>query len=84
MFKEGSTIQKVVLFDDRIASIVFVEPILPKQFPTGSTIAGDDAAIHSGHNNSSEETLLVTVHVYSPPLSEFRQFVVGPVESAYN
>lgn len=55
----------------------FVEPIFSKTFEAGSTIAGDDAAIHSVHHCGPDNSLLVTVHVYSPPLRDFRQFIVG-------
>jgi uncharacterized NAD(P)/FAD-binding protein YdhS/predicted metal-dependent enzyme (double-stranded beta helix superfamily) len=40
----------------------------------GRVSAGQDAGIHTIRNPSASETL-VTVHVYAPPLADFRRFI---------
>lgn len=45
-------------------------------FPGGSTIVGDDDGIHSVHNLANQNATLVTLHVYAPPLKDFRRFEV--------
>jgi uncharacterized NAD(P)/FAD-binding protein YdhS len=45
-------------------------------FPAGSVTAGNDAAVHTVSNPGEE--LLVTVHIYSPPLRDFRRFTARP------
>lgn len=44
----------------------------------GKVLAARDAGVHSVRNSSSNGELLVTVHVYSPPLRDFRQFRPRP------
>lgn len=46
-----------------------------------TTISGEDAAVHSIHNDDPNQHTLVTVHVYSPPLKDFRRFVARPASS---
>ncbi len=55
-----------------------VRPCFHAHYPTGQLVAGDDAAIHSVHNASADGATLVTVHVYSPPLRDFRRFMERP------
>lgn len=44
----------------------------------GEVLAGQDAGVHSVRNASPTGELLVTVHVYSPPLRDIRQFRPRP------
>lgn len=50
----------------------YVTPVLDQPIAEGATVSGDDAAIHSVHNEHAGT--LVTVHVYAPPLGDFRRF----------
>ena len=45
-------------------------------FEAGQVTAGQDAAVHTVSN--SQDELLVTVHIYSPPLRDFRRFTARP------
>jgi uncharacterized NAD(P)/FAD-binding protein YdhS len=49
---------------------------------TGEITSGQDAGVHTVRNAEQDpaqhEKLLVTVHVYSPPLRDFRRFVARP------
>jgi len=60
----------------------FVEEWLASDLSTGQLVAGDDAGIHSVHNDAADGRTLVTVHVYSPPLKDFRRFVTRPAANA--
>jgi uncharacterized NAD(P)/FAD-binding protein YdhS len=44
----------------------------------GEVVAGQDASVHTVRNASPTAELLVTVHVYSPPLRDTRQFRPRP------
>ena len=44
----------------------------------GEVLAGQDAGVHTICNSSPTGELLVTVHVYSPPLRDIRQFRPRP------
>jgi uncharacterized NAD(P)/FAD-binding protein YdhS len=44
----------------------------------GDVLAGQDAGVHTIRNPSTTGDLLVTVHVYSPPLRDIRQFRPRP------
>lgn len=44
--------------------------------PAGELTAGQDAGVHSVRNASDE--ILVSVHLYTPPLRDFRRFVPRP------
>jgi uncharacterized NAD(P)/FAD-binding protein YdhS len=44
----------------------------------GDVLAGQDAGVHTVRNSSPNGELLVTVHVYSPPLRDIRQFRPRP------
>jgi uncharacterized NAD(P)/FAD-binding protein YdhS/predicted metal-dependent enzyme (double-stranded beta helix superfamily) len=48
----------------------------------GEVLAGQDAGVHTVRNRTQTEELLVTVHVYSPPLRDIRQFRLRPQPSA--
>jgi uncharacterized NAD(P)/FAD-binding protein YdhS len=45
---------------------------------TGEVTSGQDAGIHTVRNSSQAGEVLVTVHVYAPPLKDFRRFVPRP------
>lgn len=47
--------------------------------PCGEITAGEDAGVHAIRNSADAETPLVTVHVYAPPLRDFRRFIPRPV-----
>jgi len=44
----------------------------------GEVSAGQDAGIHTLHNPLTESENLVTIHVYAPPLKDFRRFIPRP------
>lgn len=44
----------------------------------GEITAGQDAGVHAVRNAAGARELLVTVHVYAPPLKDFRRFVHRP------
>lgn len=44
----------------------------------GELSAGQDAGIHTVHNLAQSSETLVTVHVYAPPLKDFRRFIPRP------
>jgi uncharacterized NAD(P)/FAD-binding protein YdhS len=48
----------------------------------GQVTAGQDAGIHTVRNPSQADEMLVTVHVYAPPLTDFRRFVPRGVPKA--
>ncbi len=48
----------------------------------GDVTSGQDAGVHSVRNASTSGELLVTVHIYSPPLRDFRRFVPRPAALA--
>lgn len=52
-----------------------VQPRLAERFHADRVVAGDDAAIHSVHHGAADGSTLVTLHVYSPPLRDFRRFM---------
>jgi uncharacterized NAD(P)/FAD-binding protein YdhS len=45
---------------------------------TGEVMAGQDAGVHTVRNGSQTGELLVTVHIYAPPLKDFRRFSLRP------
>lgn len=59
-----------------VAADGYVDLEYEKSFSAGEITAGDDAAVHTVHNPGNE--LLVTVHIYSPPLRDFRRFTQRP------
>ena len=44
----------------------------------GEITAGQDAGVHAVRNAAAASELLVTVHVYAPPLRDFRRFIHRP------
>jgi uncharacterized NAD(P)/FAD-binding protein YdhS len=44
----------------------------------GEVMAGQDAGVHTVRNSSQAGDILVTVHIYSPPLKDFHQFTPRP------
>jgi uncharacterized NAD(P)/FAD-binding protein YdhS len=48
-------------------------------FHAGEITAGEDAAIHTVSNPATGDDLLVTVHIYAPPLRDFRRFAARAV-----
>lgn len=44
----------------------------------GEITAGQDAGVHTVRNSQSDGPPMVTVHVYAPPLRDFRRFVPRP------
>jgi uncharacterized NAD(P)/FAD-binding protein YdhS len=59
----------------RIAADGYVDLEYETAVPCGEVIAGHDAGVHTLANPSQSGKVLVTVHVYAPPLKDFRQFV---------
>lgn len=49
---------------------------------TGEVTSGQDAGVHTVQNSSPNGELLVTVHIYAPPLKDFRRFVPRPAPPA--
>ncbi|HEY7424194.1 MAG TPA: FAD/NAD(P)-binding protein [Gemmataceae bacterium] len=49
--------------------------------PCGEIIAGHDAGVHTVRNRSLTDELLVTVHIYAPPLKDFHQFTPRPKQA---
>jgi uncharacterized NAD(P)/FAD-binding protein YdhS len=45
---------------------------------TGEVSAGQNAGVHTVRNASRADETLVTLHVYAPPLRDFRRFVPRP------
>src|SRR5262245_25354835 len=45
----------------------------------GDVTSGQDAGVHTVRNTSPGAGTLVTVHVYAPPLRDFRRFVPRPL-----
>jgi uncharacterized NAD(P)/FAD-binding protein YdhS len=62
----------------RIADDGFVDLEYESVVRTGYVTAGQDAGVHTVRNASETGQLLVTVHVYAPPLRDFRRFVPRP------
>jgi uncharacterized NAD(P)/FAD-binding protein YdhS len=58
-----------------VASDGFVDLEYEEVVRTGEVSAGQDAGIHTVRNASRAGETLVTVHVYAPPLRDFRRFV---------
>lgn len=62
----------------RIAQDGYVDLEYETRVGSGGLTAWQDAGVHSVRNASEDGTPLVTVHVYSPPLKEFRRYVPRP------
>ena len=62
----------------RVATDGFVDLEYEEVVRTGEITAGQDAGVHTVRNASTAGETLVTVHVYAPPLRDFRRFVPPP------
>jgi uncharacterized NAD(P)/FAD-binding protein YdhS len=62
----------------RVAEDGYVDLEFESTVCTGETTAGQDAGVHTVRNPSRTGEVLVTVHVYAPPLRDFRRFVPRP------
>ena len=61
-----------------VAEDGLADPWMDETFDTGRTVAGDDASVHSVHNPATDGPPMVTLHVYAPPLRDYRRFVARP------
>jgi uncharacterized NAD(P)/FAD-binding protein YdhS/predicted metal-dependent enzyme (double-stranded beta helix superfamily) len=62
----------------RIAADGYAELQFETAIKTGRLTAWQDAGVHSVRNASVDGATLVTVHVYTPPLKDFRRFAPRP------
>jgi uncharacterized NAD(P)/FAD-binding protein YdhS len=62
----------------RVAADGYVDLEYETPVGNGEVIAGQDAGVHTVRNPSRAGGLLVTVHVYAPPMKEVRQFTPRP------
>lgn len=62
----------------QLADDGLVEASMEERIHQDRTVAGDDAGIHSVHNPETDGPPLVTLHVYAPPLDDYRRFVPRP------
>lgn len=60
----------------------FVQACRSERFECGTVTSGDDAAIHSVHHAGGEGGVMVSLHVYAPPLGDFRKFLERPAPAA--
>src|SRR5260221_5261134 len=65
----------------RVASDGYVDREYETRVRTGEVTSGQDAGVHTVGNPSQTGELLVTVHVYAPPLKDFRRFAPRPAPS---
>ncbi len=56
----------------------YVDLQFEQAIPCGEVAAAQDAGVHTVRNASQKGELLVSVHVYSPPLKDFHQFTPRP------
>lgn len=61
-----------------VAADGYVDLQYETRLSVGEILAGHDAGVHSVRNPSQTGEVLVTVHVYAPPLKDFRQFTPRP------
>ncbi len=62
----------------QVAADGYVDLEYERALPCGEVLAGQDAGVHTVRNSSPTGQLLVTVHVYAPPLRHIRQFRPRP------
>lgn len=62
----------------RVAADGYVDLEYETLIREGEVSAGQDAGVHTVRNPVESGQPLVTVHVYSPPLRDFRQFIPRP------
>jgi uncharacterized NAD(P)/FAD-binding protein YdhS/predicted metal-dependent enzyme (double-stranded beta helix superfamily) len=65
----------------QVAEDGLADACMEERIPAGRTVAGDDAGVHSVHNLVADGPPLVTLHVYAPPLRDYRRFVPRPQRS---
>lgn len=65
----------------RLAGDGYVDETSCVHLEPGAVVAGNDSAIHSVHNDDASGRTMVSVHIYSPPLGEFKKFVARPADS---
>jgi uncharacterized NAD(P)/FAD-binding protein YdhS len=53
-----------------------------KRFGTGDVLVDPGVVVHSLGNDSDSDEVLVTVHIYSPPLPEIRRYAVSDTPPA--
>lgn len=68
----------------RIATDGYVDFDYETRVGSGEVTAGQDAGIHTVRNPSDASLPLVTVHLYAPPLKDFRRFVLRSESSGYD
>ena len=61
----------------RVAADGYVDLEYETTVPAGQVTAGQDAGVHTVRNPVAGE-VLVSVHVYAPPLRDFRRYVARP------
>jgi uncharacterized NAD(P)/FAD-binding protein YdhS len=66
----------------RIAPDGYVDREYETPVGCGELTAWQDAGVHTVCNRSEADTVLVTAHVYAPPLKDFRRYVARPDSSA--
>lgn len=71
---EGTAIESCY----RAASDGFVDLEYETVVHPGQVSAGQDSGIHTLRNPSTQGERLVTIHVYAPPLKDFRRFIPRP------
>jgi uncharacterized NAD(P)/FAD-binding protein YdhS len=62
----------------RVAADGYVDLEYETTVRSGEVTSGQDSGVHTVRNASQTGELLVTVHVYAPPLKDFRRFVPRP------
>jgi len=62
----------------RVADDGYVDLDYETTVRCGEITAGQDAGVHTVRHASDAQGLLVTVHIYAPPLRDFRSFVPRP------
>jgi uncharacterized NAD(P)/FAD-binding protein YdhS/predicted metal-dependent enzyme (double-stranded beta helix superfamily) len=62
----------------RVAPDGYADLQFEKALPCGEIAAAQDAGVHTVRNESRTGELLVSVHVYAPPLKDFHQFTPRP------
>jgi uncharacterized NAD(P)/FAD-binding protein YdhS/predicted metal-dependent enzyme (double-stranded beta helix superfamily) len=62
----------------RIAADGYVDQEFETPVRRGEMTAWQDAGVHTVRNPADSQNTLITVHVYAPPLKDFRRFVQRP------
>lgn len=64
----------------RIADDGYIDLEYETSIATPGISAGQDAGIHAVRNSKTASDELVTLHIYAPPLRQFRRFVERPAD----